>query len=239
VKERPGDLGQEPDGGTGQAQQSVKRKAYQGRGAVHITTETWSYCEAITSPTYWLLILSHMGMSSGYMIFLAHGVMHVQDLGHSRDAGSWAISIMALAGLGAKVIVGTLGDRIDPRYIWAGFAAVFGVGQFLVLQADTGLLLIASACCLGIGFGGGVVCSAAVLSNYYGMKTFAALIGLTIAISTGLTSIAPSLAGWLYNQGYGYRGIFCSIAVGCGFGALVLFSTKPPVRKGRPAPIPA
>ena len=234
VKERPADLGQEPDGGTGQARQSIKHSARKGRAAVHITTETWSYREAITSPTYWLLIVSQIGMSCGYTVFLAHGVVHLQDLGHTRDAGSWAISVMALAGLGAKAIVGTLGDRIDPRYIWACFVAVFGLGQLLALQADTSLLLIVSACCLGIGFGGGVVCSAAVLSNYYGMKTFAALIGLTIALNTSFTSIAPSLAGWLYDRGYGYQGIFYAIAVWCILGALCLFSMKPPVSKSRP-----
>jgi MFS family permease len=237
VKERPADLGQEPDGGAGQARPSFKHSAHQRRGAVHITTETWSYREAITSRTYWLLIISQMGMSCGYTVFLAHGVVHLQDLGHTRDAGSWAISMMALAGLGAKAIVGALGDCIDPRYIWACFLAVFGLGQLLALQADTSLLLIVSASCLGIGFGGGVVCSAAVLSNYYGMKAFAALIGLTIALNTSLTSIAPSLAGWLYDRGYGYQGIFNAIAVWCILGTLVLFSVKPPVRKVSPEPV--
>jgi MFS family permease len=237
VKERPADLGQEPDGGAGQGRQSVQHGAHHRRGAVHITTETWSYREALTSRAYWLLIVSQMGMSCGYTVFLAHGVVHLQDLGHTRDAGSWAISMMALAGLGAKAIVGALGDRIDPRYIWTCFLAVFGLGQLLALQADTSLLLIVSASCLGIGFGGGVVCSAAVLSNYYGMKAFAALIGLTIALNTSLTSIAPSLAGWLYDQGYGYQGVFYALAVWCILGALVLFSVKPPVRKVMPEPV--
>jgi MFS family permease len=234
VKERPSDLNQEPDGGSSQAAANARRGKNQGRTAVHITTETWSYREVITGPTYWLLILSQACMSCGYTVFLAHGVVHLQDLGHTRDAGSWAISMMALAGLAAKAIVGTLGDRIDPRYIWACFVGVFGLGQLLVLQADSGLLLVVSASCLGIGFGGGVVCSAAVLSNYFGMKIFAALIGLTIALNTGFTSIAPSLAGWLYDQGYGYRGLFYAIAVWCLIGALVLFTLKPPFRKTDP-----
>lgn len=237
VKEKPADLGQEPDGGAGQARQPAAHDAQPKRGGVHITAETWSYREAIASPAYWLLIVSQMGMSCGYTVFLAHGVVHLQDLGHTRDAGSWAISMMALAGLGAKAIVGTLGDRIDPRYIWACFLGVFGLGQLLTLHADTSLLLIVSACCLGIGFGGGVVCSAAVLSNYYGVKTFAALIGLTIALNTGFTSIAPSLAGWLYDQGYGYRGVFYAIAAWCILGALILFSIRPPFRKVTAEPV--
>lgn len=231
VKERPEDLGQEPDGGTGPTEKQVKRKARPGRFAVHITAETWSYREAITSLTYWLLVFSQMGMTCGYMVFLAHGVVHLQDLGHSRDAGSWAISMMALTGLAGKAIIGTLGDRIDPRYLWGGFVAVFGLGLLLALQADSNLLLIVSSSCLGIGFGGGVVCSAAVLSNYYGLRTFAALIGLTIAINTSFSSITPSIAGWLYDQGYGYKGVFYALVIWCVLGTVFLLNLKPPFRK--------
>lgn len=231
VKEKPEDLGQEPDGGTGLTEQHVKHKIRPGRFAVHITTETWSHREAITNPIYWLLLASQMGMTCGYMVFLAHGVVHLQDLGHSRDAGSWAISMMALTGLAGKAIIGSLGDRIDPRYIWGGFVAVFGTGLLLALHADTSLLLIVSASCLGIGFGGGMVCSAAVISNYYGIRTFAALIGLTIAVNTSFSSIAPSIAGWLYDQGYGYKGVFYALMVWCVLGSALLLNLKPPFRK--------
>jgi MFS family permease len=237
VKERPADLGQEPDGGIGKAQQDVKHKTRQWRGAVHITTEKWSYREVIAHPIFWLMMFCQICISCGNTVFLAHGVVHLQDLGHTRDAGSWAISMMALAGLGAKAIVAALGDRIDPRYIWACFVAVFGLGQLLVTQADNNLLLIVSASCLGIGFGGSVVCVAAVLSNYYGIKTFAALVGLTIAFSTTFGSITPSIAGWLYDGGYGYKGVFYTIALWCILSAVILFFIKPPVRKMSAEPV--
>jgi MFS family permease len=239
VKERPDDLNQAPDGGTIDDEKSAASKSRKWRGAVHITTENWSYREVVTGPIYWLMILSQMGVGCGYAVFLAHGVAHMQDLGHTRDAGSWAISMMALTGLGAKALVGALGDRIDPRYILSAFVATFGLGQLLALQADTNLLLILASSLLGIGFGGGVVCMAAVLSNYYGTKTFAALVGLTIAMNTTLGSIAPSVAGWLYDGGHGYQGIFYFLAAWCVLGAVVLFVIKPPVRKTRPdyAPI--
>jgi MFS family permease len=231
VKEKPSDLGQEPDGGTVKTQQHVKH------GAVYITTESWSYREVITGPFFWLMMFCQMSISCGNYVFMAHGVVHLQDLGHTRDTASWAISLMALAGLGAKAIVGAFGDRIDPRYIWAAFMAIFGLGQFYVLQADTYPLLVIASSCMGIGFGGGVVCLATVLGNYYGMKTFAALIGLTVAINTSLSAIAPSLAGWLYDKGFGYQGVFYSIGIWCIVGSVILFIMKPPVRKTSLEPV--
>jgi MFS family permease len=231
VKEKPSDLGQEPDGGTAAGQTQAKR------GSVHITTEVWSFRQAITGSLFWVMMCCQMSISCGYYVFMAHGVVHLQDLGHSRDAASWAISLMALAGLGAKGIIGGFGDRIDPRYIWATFMAIFGIGQFCVLQAHAYPLAVIASSCIGIGFGGGVVCLAAVLSNYYGMKAFAALVGLTVAINTSVGAIAPSLAGLLYDKGYGYFGVFATIGVWCVVGSVILFLIKPPFRETSSKPL--
>ena len=89
--------------------------------------------------------------------------------------------------------------------------------------------MVAASSCLGIGFGGGVVCLAAVISNYYGIAPFAVLTGMAIAINTGLGSIAPALAGWLYDAGFGYQGVFYTIACWCLAGALGMLLIKPPV----------
>jgi MFS family permease len=229
VREKPEDLGQLPDGGAVPVQEK-KRSVRPWKGAVHITTEIWSYREAMSEKTFWLMMFSQLGMSFGYTVFIAHGVVHLQDLGHTRDAASWAISMMALAGLISKGIVGVLGDRIDPRYLWTAFIALFGAGMSLIMQAGTPALLVTVSVCLGMGFGGGVVCLASILSNYYGTKAFASLAGLAIAINTTMSSITPSAAGWLYDNGYGYQGVFYAIASWCALGAIILFFTKPPIR---------
>lgn len=83
---------------------------------------------------------------------------------------------------------------------------------------------------MGIGFSGGVVCPAAVLSNYYGTGPFASLSGLTIAINTTMGAIAPFIAGRLYDRGYGYQGVFYTIAVWRAAGAVIMFSIKPPYK---------
>jgi len=89
VKEKPEDLGQLPDGGPAKVQKDKKKIIRQWWGAVHKTTENWSYREAITGAPFWLLMVSQMGMSLGYTVFIAHGVVHLQDLGHTREAASW------------------------------------------------------------------------------------------------------------------------------------------------------
>lgn len=235
VKESPEDLGQVPDGSAEDATSATdKGGTGHKRAMVHRTTETWTYRESLSGPVYWLLMVCQMGVSWGFVVFLSHGVAHLMDLGHTRDAGAWAISLMALIGLLAKVIVGVFGDRIEPRYIWACFIGIFGVGQVLAVQADSTMLLVFVAACIGIGFNGGVVCLATVLSNYFGTKPFASLTGLTIAVNTTMGAIAPFIAGRLYDNGYGYQGVFYTIAVWCAAGTVIMFMIKPPFKKQVP-----
>jgi MFS family permease len=230
IREEPKDLGQTPDGSAAEIANRTGAGSRSSRGRVFLTAQNWSYREVVSDRSFWIMMLCHMGMSCGYVLFLGHGVVHLMDIGHTRDAASWAISLIALTSLVGKGIIAALGDRIEPRYIWAGFVAIFGVGLLIAIHAGTAFLLVAVASCLGIGFGGGVVCLATVLSNYYGTKVFASLIGLSLAFNTTMGAIAPYVAGRLYDSGHGYQGVFYVLALWCGIGAIILAVIKTPVK---------
>jgi MFS family permease len=225
VRERPEDLGQLADGfgpplADGQKPADTRPK--------FVSRREWTFREAVRHPSYWLLLGSLIGGSGGYTLFLAHGVVHLQDLGHSARIGAWAVGIVTISGLIAKLILATFGDRIDPRYIYALFVAVFGAGLVIVVNAHALWQVFLFAICIGIGFGGGVVCLMAVLSNYFGTGAFASLAGLAIAINTTLSAIAPKVAGRLFDQGIGYAVNFYFLAAWCFIGAVVLFFMRRP-----------
>ena len=45
------------------------------------------------------------------------------------QVGAWAVGTMTISGLLGKAVLAILGDRVDPRYLWAAFCATFGVGM--------------------------------------------------------------------------------------------------------------
>jgi MFS family permease len=228
VRENPADLGQTPDGEDGAAAgpSSLSRQP-----PAHITTEEWTYRQALATAAFWLMITSQLAVSCGYTLYLAHGIVHLKDLGHTQAVAAWSVGTLAVTGLIAKVIIAALGDRFDPRYLWAAFTAIFGVGLILVVDARSASQLFMFAACLGIGFGGSLVCLMTVLGNYYGMRVFASLSGLALAINTTFSALTPYIGGWLYDSGRGYGGAFYGLAAWCFLAAVVLFVMRRPLRR--------
>ena len=234
VRERPEDMGQYVDG-VDPAAARAPGAAPQKAKPAFITETPWEFRDAIRTPSYWLILSSLLGGSGIYTLFLAQGKLVLEDFGHATGIGGTAVFTMTISGLIAKLIIVLFGDRIDPKYLWGVFMAIFGVGAVVFVHASTVPLVYAFAVCLGIGFGGGVVCLMAVLGNYYGLKAFASLCGIAIAINTTLSAITPPVAAALFLHGYGYQGICYFLAAWCFVGALILFLLR---RPSNPNPVP-
>lgn len=231
VIEKPEDIGQLPDGGAASEVDSGGRKA----SRVHITTEEWTFKEALRSPVLWLLLFGSLGMSGGFTQAMAHAVVHLQDLGNTTDVAAKSFSILVVSTLIGKLMLGVFGDRVDPRYLWAIAVGVFGIGLLVLIDASTALSLNIYAVCIGFGFGGGLVCMMTVMSNYFGSKAYASIIGITLAVQTTVGALASFIAGDLYERQGSYTMAFTGTAILCFAGTLVLLLVKPP---WRPRPVP-
>ena len=192
------------------------------------TRREWSYRQAVMRPTFWLILCSFLGTSSGNTVFLAHGVMHLQSLGHPAAFAAWSIGTMTASGLAGKALLATLGDRFDPRFLLVGFLLAYSAGLVLIVNADAESQALLSVACLGVGFGGGYVCLMTVVSNYYGVTAFPALAGTVTAIPTAFSALASSVAGRLFDAGWGYAVTFYALAGWSFAGSVVLLFIRPP-----------
>jgi MFS family permease len=198
--------------------------------AVHITDEEWAYSEVLRSPTLWLLLFGSVGMSAGFTQAMAHAVVHLQDLGATSDAAAKSFSILVVSTLIGKLMLGMFGDRIDPRYLWAVAVGFFGIGLLVLLDATTQVKLYVYAVCIGFGFGGSLVCMMTVMSNYFGSRAYASVIGITLAVQTTVGAIASFVTGDLYERLGSYSIAFIGTAILCFAGAIVLVFIRPPKR---------
>jgi MFS family permease len=230
VRERPSDVGQQPDGlaadtgAPGQASASARTLRS------FITTEEWTRGEVLRSRAFWQMLIAAFGVNMGYTLYFAVGVLHLQDLGHPKSVGAWALSAFGISTLLGKLALGALGDRFDPRFVWASTAAAFGIGLIVMSGAASDAKLFTCIVLLGFGFGGGMASMFAVLSNYYGPKVFPSVAGMAVAITTCAGALSPAIAGLLHTQSGSYRPAFLAIAFWCMAGAVLIALTFQPRR---------
>lgn len=229
VKESPADIGQAPDG-VGKSGAETEHGARPARQGVYRTAEEWKVGQALRSRTFWLILLSALGFSSGYSVYLAHGVIHLRDLGYAPAQAAASFSIMVLAMLAGTLAVGAMGDRIEPRYLWAAGSAAFGAGMLLSLRAADAAGLYVYAIFLGVGFGMAFASIMTLPANYFGAKAYPVVIGIITAVGTTAGALGAFVAGYSYDRLGSYSRVFDVIAIACFAGSILALLLTPPVR---------
>jgi MFS family permease len=233
VRNRPEDIGQRPDGGSGTAAAAAKEPAVAPTSRrVHITGENWTFAEVVRTPSFWLVMLCALGFSSAYVIFLAQGALQIRDLGYSLETAAYLLSAAVAVGLVAHLVTGYLGDRIDPQYIWVVAMACQGAGIALFARASEPWLLYASVALLGVGGSSSMVCQVTLLGNWFGARAYAAVFGLASAVQSTLGAAAPVLAGLYFDRFGTFAPVLYGVGIACAAGALLMSTLRPPSRAG-------
>jgi MFS family permease len=235
IRESPEQMGQEPDGGATAPASRAVAQSKPARG-VFKTTEDWTLRETLRTPALWILIVTYLGFFTGFFIYLAHGIINLEGLGHSPAAAAQSLALLMLSSVIGQFAVAALGDRVEMRFIFAIAVVLFGIGIALATHASSSLALYPYAICMGAGFGAGYTCLATMQTNYFGPKVYPALLGITIPMGTILGAVGPVVAGWFYDAYHSYTQIFFLVAAVCFGSAVLLLFAKPPVR--RPAKTP-
>lgn len=236
VREWPADLGQFPDGEqpdssvTPSAAEAVSRAP--GRG-VYKTAEEWTLGEALRTPALWLYIVSLLGFSAGYPLYLAHGVLHLRDLGYSPAAAASSISIMLLSALFGTLLFAGIADRVEPRLAWAIGSIVFAMGMLLALHASGSWGLYLYAILLGSSFGAMFSAMMVLPANYYGVKAYPGVISLAMVIGTSAGAAGGVIAGAVFDRFGSYTPVFYCVAALSLLAALILFLMKPARKPAR------
>jgi len=228
VKERPSDVGQVPDGdaATESAAAQVRAKA-----TVYRTMEDWPYSEVLRSPTFWWLLVPGTGFSVLLPLLMAHIVSHLRDLGHSQTQAALSLSVLSFSMLIGMLWVAAFGDRIEPKRLWATGMLVLAVGVVWAFHASGPVGLYGYALVVGFGFGGATPAAMTMMSNYYGDRPYASIIGFLAVLATTAGAIAAYGAGLVYDHFGSYAGAFYGVALLCFAGFVILLFIKPPVRK--------
>jgi len=218
IREWPSQLGQHPDGDPvapvdeDEEEQdltpsgAVAPSSWPGR--VYRTRVHWGVREALATPTFWAVVFAVAMSVQGLQIVDSQAVLHLTDIGVSTTLAAAALGMQGLVSAAGRLCAGTLGDRIDPRYLLAAGLASELAGVAVLSFATTPLPVYAFAVLFGLGWGLAFVSGPTLLANLFGSENYASLFGIQSAVVTCVAAAGPFLSGVVDDATGSYVGAF-------------------------------
>lgn len=226
LRDRPADRGLHPDGDT------INVDAH----GVARSTSGASVREALRSPAFYLLVLATTANAS-QGAWIVHQVPHLQNVGYSTRDAAFIVAAYGLIQVTLRVAIGWAGDSVGRKQMYAASFILQGVGMLAFAQLAPGrpLLLVAYFAIYATGHAAWVVFQQTMVADYFGVRRFATLRGLSGALQTPLGVLTPWLAGWMFDQVGNYRLIFTVYGFAAMAGAIFVVLIRRPLWTGEQA----
>ncbi len=175
----------------------------------------FSFRQALRSPVYWsfnvALILSvclTVGMVTNIVPML-------QSKGLSAQVASQIFSSFGISIIAGRLLVGYLLDRYPPVLVAVTSLALPAIGcaVFLFAGVQSTALLVFATLCVGVSAGAEFDLAAFLIARYFGLRDYARIFGLHLALVTVMSGLMPVFFGYLYEAYQGYSAVLlCCLA---------------------------
>jgi MFS family permease len=159
---------------------------------------------------------------------VVHIMPYLVSIGISRSESSLIASSMTVTGICGRLGFGWLGDRFNKNRAMTISLALLMLGiTFFSFGNGGGLwLLVLFLVLFGIGWGGQVTMTSALIHEYFGSSKFGTIFGIFFCIMQLGGMAGPVLAGWIFDTYHSYQWAWL-ICSGLAFAAVIIMSRTP------------
>ena len=173
LRPNPERYGLRPDGDPHDANASPEVRTPPPPNFVGLTVR-----QALRSRVFWVLAIAMGTESLALNGLLVHQKAHLLNVGYAGAAANLIIQAMVIGQLLGRVPFAMLADRFEMRRIAAVLFGLAAVGVFAFAYAGTLWLLALAALCIALAHGTLGPMRPALVADYCGTRSFAALFGL-------------------------------------------------------------
>jgi len=170
-----------------------------------ISETIWTTSTVLRDRAFWTIAAALGLMMMAFSGTVPNLVPYALEAGISIANASVMMTLLAGGGILSKIVMGSLADRVDLRYlIWTN-NLLLGT-PILLLMGDpsfTGLLVISAL--IGLSTGGFTPLIGAAIGTRYGPAAFGRVFGLLNPFTLGFALIGPPMMGYLYDSTGSYN----------------------------------
>jgi MFS family permease len=209
-----------------------------GSGAAATDDPGMTVARALGSPQFIVLALTFFACCATHSGPIFHTVSYAIGCGLPAMAAVTIYSVEGLAGLGGRVLLGMLADRLGAKPVLVAGLMVqaLAAGSYLF---DTRLEEFYSvAVVFGLAYGGVMPLYAVLAREYFGPRIMGTVFGAAAMVSSLGMALGPAVGGWIFDTFNSYAWLYIgSFAMGIGAAAIALaFPPLPSAQPGRLQP---
>ena len=231
VRDRPADVGASVDGAERGAEAPGQRTAGASGGGMGPR-------EALGTPALYLLAIASAFAVAGLVTWTVFLVPHLRAVGFSLQEAALITGLYGPFQLVLRFAAGWFGDLLGRRRVFVASFAAQGAGLliFANLSGDRLWLLPAYYLVYGFGHAAWLVLQMAIVADYFGVRRFATVRGLTSMLQMPITVAAPLAAGWSFDRTGSYRAVFTIYAAAALAGVVCMLLIRRPAWRDLPPP---
>lgn len=203
------------------------------RDPPHVSAQTLSgeagmtMREAARTRTFWILLMA-IGLGAGCMTAVfAHVVPILVDRGvETADAVTVLVTFSITTALW-QMGIGILLDRFPKPWIGAPFYLAAVAGLILLNQSSDQATLLCAGVLMGLGLGTEYGMMPYLLSRYFGVRHYGAILGVAYGAIILFQGITPLLMDLDYDLAGSYENAITVISIAMVLGAFLLTRLKP------------
>ncbi len=194
---------------------------------VHVPAPTGlSFREGLRTRTFAALLISFAAFSFYSSVMAPNLVPLLKEHGLDPIAAAAVASVMGIAGVLSRLVVGFLLDRFPASIIGLITQVLPVIGCSILLSANPTVLLLAIAIVtFGIATGAEMDVALYLASRRFGLRSFSALFGAIMACGAASATVAPLAAGLVHDLTGSYDGILAAVMAMMTMGAIAIAST--------------
>ena len=205
-------------------------------GGVASDTPGATAMQALKSPQFAVLALTFFACCAAHSGPIFHTVSYAIGCGLPAMAAVTIYSVEGLAGLGGRLMLGVLADRLGvKRVLIAGLLVQALAAGAYALASRLGEFY-AVALVFGLAYGGVMPLYAVLARAYFAPQIMGTVVGAMVLASSFGMALGPALGGWIFDTFQSYTWLYIS-SLGVGLGASAIALGFPPVRANGPSAV--
>jgi MFS family permease len=193
----------------------------------------WTVARALRTPQFLTLAMAHFACCAAHSGPIFHMVSYAMICGIAPMAAVSVYSIAGLSGLGGRLLLGTLADRLGAKPVLVSGLLVQALAISTYLVVGQLGEFYALSVVFGLAYGGVMPLYAILVRDFFGARIMGSVFGAVSAFASLGMALGPLAGGWTYDTTGSYGALYVGSAA-IGLAAVAVALAFPSRKKSEP-----